>query len=164
MVSRLSNRFQGTASVVVVGWVERTRVTEMRRALGVVSPEVEVAEGEWPGDRPDVRRMVGGRCSAASEPIQWVVGRRRCRVEVWPSPSASRQNAYPSVEILRVSQSVFRGCIHLQAMVSFPLIGKVACRRLSIYVAIVIAMAIWSVQPNWPQPRSPRSKFLHPPP
>lgn len=44
----MSNRFQGTASVVVVGWVERTRVAEMRGALGVVSPEVEVAEEEWP--------------------------------------------------------------------------------------------------------------------
>lgn len=36
--------------------------------------------GRVAGNRPDVRRMVGGRCSAASEPIEWVVGRRRCRV------------------------------------------------------------------------------------
>lgn len=34
--------------MVVVGWVKRTWVAEMRGALGVVSPEVEVAEGEWP--------------------------------------------------------------------------------------------------------------------
>lgn len=55
--------------------------------------------------------------------------------EVSPPPSTWRQNAYPFVESLRVSQSVSRGCIHLQAMVSFPLIGKVACRRLTIYTA-----------------------------